>query len=134
MTGVQFVLSQQSGLYTSFVAALHYAPHLLAAASSILAIRKQVRANNKIEKDEVNRATDQAMKQLELREKLVILLDRLDGSSFPADRVPDFELSKNHPLEVLTKMSSVEERGRNSWWFLIKQLFVIFFIYIGKLF
>ena len=74
------------------------------------------------------------MKQLELREKLVILLDRLDGSSFPADRVPDFGLSKNHPLDVLTKMSSSEERGRNSWWFLIKQLFVIFFIYIGKLF
>ena len=134
MTGVQFVLSQQSGLYTSFVAALHYAPHLLAAASSILAIRNQVRANNKIEKDEVKWATSQAMKQLGLREKLIILLDRLDGSSFPADRISDFELSENHPLDILTEMSSSEKRSRNSWLFLIKQLFIIFVIYIGKLF
>ena len=66
LTGVQFMLSQQSRLYTSFVAALHSAPHLLAAASSILAIRNQVRADNKIEKDEVKRATSQAMKQLGL--------------------------------------------------------------------
>ena len=134
LTGVQFMLSQQSRLYTSFVAALHSAPHVLAAASSILSIRNQVRADNKIEKDEVKRATSQAMKQLRTREKLIILLGRLEGSSFPADRIPDFDLPEKHPLNVLNKMSSNKERSRNSRWLCFKQIVIILIIYIGKLF